>query len=249
MRYLFQISYLGTNYHGWQSQNNAVGVQEIVEKTLSTILREEISIVGSGRTDTGVHCAKQFFHADIEKTFEKDKLIIQLNSYLPKDIAIHRIQKIKPGASARYDAFERTYQYHITQIKDPLRTGLSFYCFKSLDVPTMNKAAALLVGLHDFECFSKVKTDVNHFLCDIKRANWNQKKELLVFTITANRFLRGMVRAVVGTLLDVGTGKISMKEFQEIIKSKDRKKAGMNVPPDGLFLTDVKYPKSILIKD
>jgi tRNA pseudouridine38-40 synthase len=245
MRFLFQITYLGTNYHGWQSQNNAIGVQEIVEKTLSTILREEISIVGSGRTDTGVHCAKQFFHVDIEKLFDKEKLIIQLNSYLPKDIAIHRIQQIKSTASARYDAFERTYQYHITQIKDPLRTGMAFYCFKSLDVPTMNKAAALLMGQHDFECFSKVKTDVNHFLCDIKTANWNQKKELLVFTITANRFLRGMVRAVVGTLLDVGTGKISMKEFQEIIKSKDRKKAGMNVPPDGLFLTDVKYPKSI----
>jgi tRNA pseudouridine38-40 synthase len=247
MRYLFQISYLGTKYHGWQSQNNAVGVQELVEKTLSTILREQISIVGSGRTDTGVHCAKQFFHADIEKTFEKDKLIIQLNSYLPKDIAIHRIQKIKPNASARYDAYERTYQYHLTQIKDPLRTGLSYYCFKSLDVPTMNKAASLLVGLQDFECFSKVKTDVNHFLCDIKTAKWNQKKELLVFTITANRFLRGMVRSVVGTLLDVGSGKLSMKEFQVIIKSKDRKKAGMNVPPDGLFLTDVKYPKSIFI--
>jgi tRNA pseudouridine38-40 synthase len=245
VRYLFQISYLGTNYHGWQSQNNAVGVQEIVEKTLSTILREDISIVGSGRTDTGVHCAKQFFHVDIEKPFDKEKLIIQLNSYLPRDIAIHRIQQIKSTASARYDAFERTYQYHITQIKDPLSTGRSFYCFKSLDVPTMNKAAALLVGQHDFECFSKVKTDVNHFLCDVKTAKWNQKKELLVFTITANRFLRGMVRAVVGTLLDVGTGKISMKEFQEIIKSKDRKKAGMNVPPDGLFLTDVKYPKSI----
>jgi tRNA pseudouridine38-40 synthase len=247
MRYLFQISYLGTKYHGWQSQNNAVGVQELVEKTLSTILREQISIVGSGRTDTGVHCAKQFFHADIEKTFEKDKLIIQLNSYLPKDIAIHRIQKIKPNASARYDAYERTYQYHLTQIKDPLRTGLSYYCFKSLDVPTMNKVASLLVGLQDFECFSKVKTDVNHFLCDIKTAKWNQKKELLVFTITANRFLRGMVRSVVGTLLDVGSGKLSMKEFQVIIKSKDRKKAGMNVPPDGLFLTDVKYPKSIFI--
>jgi tRNA pseudouridine38-40 synthase len=247
MRFLFQISYLGTNYHGWQSQNNAVGVQEIVEKILSTILREEIAIVGSGRTDTGVHCAKQFFHADIEKIFEKEKLIIQLNSYLPKDIAIHRIQQIKPNASARYDAFERTYQYHITQIKDPLRTGLSYYCFKSLDVPTMNKAASLLLGTHDFECFSKVKTDVNHFLCDIKTAKWNQKKELLVFTITANRFLRGMVRAVVGTLIDVGSGKISMKEFQEIIKSKDRKKAGMNVPPEGLFLTDVKYSKSIFV--
>jgi len=247
-RYFFQISYLGTHYHGWQSQNNAVGIQEIVEKVMSTILREKITITGSGRTDTGVHCVKQYFHCDIEKEFSNEKLMIQLNSYLPKDIAIHNIQKVKPEASARYDAFERTYEYHVTRVKDPIRTGLSFCYFKELDLPTMNKAAALLVGTHDFECFSKVKTDVNHFICELKEAHWNQKKDLLVFTVTANRFLRGMVRAIVGTLLDVGTGKISIKEFQEIIKSKDRKKAGMNVPPEGLYLMDVKYPKSIFIK-
>jgi tRNA pseudouridine38-40 synthase len=248
MRYFFQISYLGTNYHGWQSQNNAVGVQEVVEKVMSTVLREKITITGSGRTDTGVHCVQQFFHSDIEKEFDKQKLIIQLNSYLPKDIAIHHIHKVKPEASARYDAYERTYEYHITRIKDPIRTGLAFYYFKELDVPTMNRAAALLNGTHDFECFSKVKTDVNHFICELKGAHWVQKKDLLVFTITANRFLRGMVRAVVGTLLDVGTRKVSIAEFQNILKSKDRKKAGINVPPEGLYLMEVKYSKSIFIK-
>ncbi|HMJ69622.1 MAG TPA: tRNA pseudouridine(38-40) synthase TruA [Cyclobacteriaceae bacterium] len=247
MRFLFQISYLGTNFSGWQSQLNATGIQEIVEKCLSTILRQKLTIVASGRTDTGVHCVQQFFHVDIEKSFEREKLIIQMNSFLPSDIAIRTISQIKPDASARYNATERSYEYIITRKKDPLRKGLAFYYFKEIDIKTMNKAAALLVGTHDFETFSKVKTDVNHFICTVKEAEWNQKGDLLVFNITANRFLRGMVRAVVGTLLDAGSGKITLKTFQEILKSKDRKKAGMNVPPEGLYLVRVKYPKAIFI--
>jgi tRNA pseudouridine38-40 synthase len=247
MRFLFSISYLGTSYSGWQSQLNATGVQEIVEKCLSTIIRQKLSIVGSGRTDTGVHCVQQYFHVDIENPFDQEKLIIQMNSFLPADIAIHSISQIKPEASARYDAIERSYEYIITRKKDPLRKGLAFYYFKEVDIKTMNKAASLLVGTHDFEAFSKVKTDVNHFICTVKEAEWNQKGDLLVFTITANRFLRGMVRAVVGTLLDTGTGKITLKTFQEILKSKDRKKAGMNVPAEGLYLMKVKYPKGIFV--
>jgi tRNA pseudouridine38-40 synthase len=248
MRYLFEITYRGTNYHGWQSQHNATGIQQVIEETMTKLLREKISIVGSGRTDTGVHCAQQFFHADIESKFEFDNLIIRLNSFLPKDIAIRSIKKIKHDASARYDAYERTYEYHITRSKNPLREGLSFYFFKPVDVNVLQRGAAILLGKHDFECFSKVKTDVNHFICDITRAEWNQKGELLVFTITANRFLRGMVRAVVGTLLDAGIGKMTLEDIKAVLKSKDRKKAGMNVPPEGLFLTNVKYPKSIFIK-
>jgi tRNA pseudouridine38-40 synthase len=154
---------------------------------------------------------------------------------------------VKDDAHARYDAYERAYEYKITPDKNPLLIGLAYYCFKSIDIKTMNHAAALLVGEHDFECFSKVKTDVNHFICDIKKAHWNEKDGLLVFSITANRFLRGMVRAVVGTLLDVGSGKISLEEFKDILKSKDRKKAGMNVPPEGLYLMSVKYPKKIFV--
>lgn len=248
MRYLFQISYLGTHYHGWQSQRNAVGVQEVVEKVMSTVLRQKVEIVASGRTDTGVHCARQFFHVDILHSFDTDKLLLQLNSYLPKDIAIQSAREIKGNASARYDAIERTYEYHITQVKNPLKVDLAFHYFKKIDVELMNAAAALLLGEHDFECFSKVKTDVNHFLCTLKKATWNQKQYDLVFTVAANRFLRGMVRAIVGTLLDVGSGKTSMKEFETIIKSKDRKRAGMNVPAHGLYLMDVKYPQSIFIK-
>lgn len=245
MRYFFEISYNGTHYHGWQNQKNAVGVQQVVEEALSKLVREEISIVGSGRTDTGVHCIQQFFHADIEKVFNPSDLVHRLNAFLPKDIAIRNIFPVRDEAHARYDAYERSYQYKITRVKDPLLVGYAYYFFRDLDRLTMERASALLVGEHDFECFSKVKTDVNHFICDIKEASWNQKGDVLVFTITANRFLRGMVRAIVGTLLDVGNGKLTVKQFQEILKSKDRKKAGMNAPPEGLYLTQVKYHKSV----
>lgn len=248
MRYFFEIAYKGTGFHGWQSQANATGIQQVVEEALGKLLREKISITGSGRTDTGVHCLQQFFHADIDKPFEPGNLVIRMNSLLSKDIAIRSIKKVKSDANARYDAIERTYEYHITRVKNPLLHGLAFYYFKSMNLPTMQQASALLVGTHDFECFSKVKTDVNHFICDLKAARWNQKGNNLVFTVTANRFLRGMVRAIVGTLLEVGSGKLTVEDFKHILNSKDRKKAGMNVPPEGLYLTGVKYPKRIFIK-
>lgn len=248
MRYFFEIGYNGSHYHGWQNQKNAIGVQQVVEDALTKLLREEIAIVGSGRTDTGVHCVQQYFHADIKKTFDPTDLVHKLNSFLPKDIAIRNIFPVKENAHARYDAIERTYQYKITRVKDPLMVGYAYYYFRDLDLPTMQLASSLLVGEHDFECFSKVKTDVNHFICNIKQASWNQKEDLLIFTITANRFLRGMVRAIVGTLVDVGNKKITVDDFKKILISKDRKKAGMNAPPEGLYLTQVKYPKSIFIK-
>jgi tRNA pseudouridine38-40 synthase len=249
MRFFFEIAYHGKKYNGWQSQHNALGVQTVVENTLSKLLQSNIKIVGSGRTDTGVHCEQQYFHSDIEKEFDKPVLLQKINSFLPKDIVVKNIRKVKPEASARYDAYERTYRYQITRVKNPFLEELAWHYFKNADVQTMNKAAALLVGEHDFECFSKVKTDVNHFLCDIKKAHWKEEGEMLLFTITANRFLRGMVRAIVGTLLDVGSGKTTLKEFQSILHSKDRKKAGANVPPQGLFLTSVKYHSGIFIKE
>ncbi len=245
MRYFFEISYNGSRYHGWQNQANAIGVQQVVEDALSKLMREKIEIVGSGRTDSGVHCAQQFFHADFKQELEAKDLIHRLNSFLPRDIAIHSIKKVKEKAHARYDARERGYEYRITTKKDPLLVGYTYYFFKPLDFELMNKAAKQLIGKHDFTSFSKVKTDVNHFVCDIKKAKWSKKKDLLVFEISANRFLRGMVRAIVGTLLDVGTKKISIHDFQEIIKGKDRKKAGMNVPAEGLFLVRVKYSKPL----
>jgi tRNA pseudouridine38-40 synthase len=248
MRFFFEISYSGTRYHGWQNQQNALGVQQVVEDGLSKIFREPISIVGSGRTDTGVHCAQQFFHVDLNKAFEVPKLIQQMNSFLPPDIAIRSIQAVKPDAHARYDARERSYEYHLTTQKNPLLVGRAYYCIKPLDFAAMNEAAACLLGEHDFESFSKVKTDVNHFVCEVKVARWSKKGDVWIFAITANRFLRGMVRAIVGTLLDVGTGKITSAQFQAIIKSRNRQQAGMNVPPEGLYLHRVKYPAHIFLE-
>jgi tRNA pseudouridine38-40 synthase len=248
MRFFFEIAYNGKNYSGWQSQLNAIGVQAVVEETLSKMFRTSLKIQGSGRTDTGVHCEQQFFHADIDKEFEEAGMIQKLNSFLPRDIAIRSIRKVKQDANARHSALDRTYQYRITTKKNPFLEGLAWHYFKTIDVSAMNKAAEILVGEHDFECFSKVKTDVNHFLCEIKKAEWKKDDDRMEFTITANRFLRGMVRAVVGTLLDVGTGKTSMKEFQTIIHSKDRKRAGANVPAYGLYLTKVKYPPHVFIR-
>lgn len=248
MRYFFEVSYNGKNYNGWQSQKNGIGVQTVLEDAMTKLLQEEIKIVGSGRTDTGVHCEQQFFHVDIEGEFNFDTLLLKLNAFLPLDIAILSIQTVNPKASARYDAIERSYRYQITRRKNPFLVNSAWHYFKPLDIQTMNTAAALLTGEHDFQCFSKVKTDVNHFLCKIHSANWDEKGDMLIFNITANRFLRGMVRAIVGTLLDVGTGKISLKEFEAIIISKDRKKAGANVPAHGLYLTKVRYPASVFIK-
>jgi len=247
MRYFFEISYSGTRYHGWQNQRNAIGVQQVVEHGLSKLLREPISIVGSGRTDAGVHCEQQFFHADFENEFETEVFLVKLNAFLPKDIAITSIRKVKDDAHARYSATERSYEYRITNKKNPFLTGLALHYFKYLDVQAMNQAAAILVGSHDFQSFSKVKTNVNNFLCHVKRAEWKQENNLLVFHITANRFLRGMVRAMVGTLLDVGTSKISIEDFKKIVESKNRQKAGTNVEPHGLFLTRVVYPETIFL--
>ncbi|MEK6782916.1 MAG: tRNA pseudouridine(38-40) synthase TruA [Bacteroidota bacterium] len=248
MRYFFEITYNGLEYHGWQNQPNAISVQQVVEDSMTKVFGQKTIIVASGRTDTGVHCVQQFFHADAAKDFDEAVWLIKLNSILPRFIAIRSVFPVKPDANARYDALERSYEYRITLVKDPILVGRAFYFFRPLDVQMMNKAARLLYGEHDFECFSKVHTDVNHFICNIKRAHWNQKGNMLVFTITANRFLRGMVRAIVGTLLDVGSGKISLQDFQEILKSKDRKKAGVNVPPEALYLMTVKYPKTIFLK-
>jgi tRNA pseudouridine38-40 synthase len=248
MRYFFEIAYHGKNYAGWQSQANATGIQTVIEDALTKILRTSVKIVGSGRTDTGVHCKQQFFHADVELIHDPSLLITKLNSFLPADLAINSIQPVQQGANARYAATERSYEYVITVKKNPFLQGLALHYFKTVDIKTMNKAASLLVGVHDFTSFSKVKTDVNHFLCDIKTAKWKKEGDLFVFNITANRFLRGMVRAIVGTLLEVGNGKLSIDEFENIIKSKDRKRAGANVAPHGLYLMRVKYPASIFMK-
>jgi len=248
MRWFFEVSYLGTGYNGWQTQPNGKGVQEVLENALTKIFRRTVQIVGSGRTDTGVHCVSQFFHTDLTESFSTEDLKHKLNSFLPRDIAIHSIHRVKDDSSARYDAIRRTYRYRITTEKNPLLIGHALHIFKPLDIKKMQSAADLLLGEHDFECFSKVKTDVNHFKCNITKAVWKTKGSEIVFEITANRFLRGMVRAIVGTLLDVGTGKITVKDFKEIINQRNRKKAGANVAPEGLTLIRVEYKKGIFLK-
>ena len=247
-RYFFEIAYKGTAYAGWQSQPNAIGVQQVVEEKLAILSRQALEIVGSGRTDTGVHCAQQFFHADFDFEIDTETFKRKLNGLLPVDISIKNIFLVLPQAHARFDALSRSYEYRISNEKNALLNGLVAHYFKPLDVVAMNEAAESLMGEHDFASFSKVNTDVKHFRCTITEAQWKQKDELLVFHISANRFLRGMVRAIVGTLLEVGNGKLTTSEFKEIVLAKDRKKAGMNAPPEGLFLTSVTYPERIFIK-
>lgn len=219
----------------------------MLEETLSTLFREPMKIVGSGRTDAGVHCEQQFFHVDIEHPFDERQLLAKLNSFLPQDIAIVSIRAVRDTAHARYSAVSRTYEYRITLEKNPFLHGRALRWHKSLDFQTMDKATALIVGTRDFRAFSKVKTDVNHFICDIRAAQWKLSGSVLVFRITANRFLRGMVRALTGTLLDVGQGKLTIRQFRDIIKSGDRRKAGANVAPYGLYLTRVAYPRSVFL--
>lgn len=248
MRYFFEISYNGTNYHGWQRQKNAISVQQVVEEALLTILRENITISGSGRTDTGVHCLQQYFHADIGKPVDISYLQHRLNSYLPAAISIRSISRVKKDAHARFSAVSRSYEYRITTRKDPFLQHQSYYYAKPLNIQTMNEAGALIIGRQDFEAFSKVKTDVNNFVCDITEARWVREKDLLLFRISANRFLRGMVRAIVGTLLNVGSENLPAEAIKKIIASGDRKEAGSSVPACGLFLTQVKYPADIFLK-
>jgi len=247
LRYFFEIAYDGKNYHGWQRQKNAISVQEVVEEALSRITREETNITGSGRTDTGVHCEQQYFHADFTSQINTDRLNFKLNSYLPTDISIQNIRQVKPEAHARFDAISRSYQYRISKSKNPFDREYKYRIPKLPDIKTMNEAASLLIGEHDFESFSKVKTEVNNFVCNISEASWLETERDILFNVTANRFLRGMVRALVGTLLEVGLGKLSKEEFKKVIESKDRRKAGSAAPAHGLFLTAVNYPVEIFL--
>ncbi|PIY08277.1 MAG: tRNA pseudouridine(38-40) synthase TruA [Flexibacter sp. CG_4_10_14_3_um_filter_32_15] len=255
MRYFLEVAYEGTNYHGWQSQNNTPKtIQAIIEDGLSKILRTQTPIVGSGRTDTGVHCKKQFAHFDTENEVNVDDLKYRMNSFLPPQIAISTIFPVVETAHARFDAFLRTYHYHVVLEKNPFLINHAHFHRKGLNDTSfekMNKAAEYLSKHTNFESFSKIKTQVNHFECDISTAIWTKEEgsqaDYWRFTISANRFLRGMVRAVVGSLFLVGEGKIEINDFEKIILDKNRKSAGFSVPSNGLFLVDVEYPKQIFL--
>lgn len=242
MRYLLELSYVGTNYHGWQVQPNANTAQAEVNKALSTILREEIETVGSGRTDAGVHAKQQFVHFDVDQELS-DALVSKLNSLAPFDIAFHSIRQVEDDFSARFTAKTRAYRYKIEPTKNAFKKGQYYRFHKKLDLDAMNKAASIMFDYIDFECFSKVHTDVYTFNCDVSEAKWTRAANgELVFYIKANRFLRGMVRSIVGTLLEVGLGNMSSQDFREVLEGKDRSKAGRSVPAEGLFLVEVNYP-------
>jgi tRNA pseudouridine38-40 synthase len=241
MRYCIEISYNGTNFAGWQNQLNAITVQEIIEKGLSTLLRRKIDIVGSSRTDAGVHAEQQFAHFYIDESIDCQDIRYRLNQIIPFSIAIKDIVAVSEHFHARFDATSRAYQYRITRQKNPFLQQMAYVFNVELDVNKMNEACKLFYKYTDYQCFSKVHTDVATFECQIFNAEWIQQGSLLVFNIKANRFLRGMVRAIVGTLLQVGLGKLTIEQFEAIILSKNRKNAGAAVPANGLFLTEVNY--------
>ncbi|MCS7005590.1 MAG: tRNA pseudouridine(38-40) synthase TruA [Cytophagales bacterium] len=245
-RYFLEISYNGTHYAGSQKQHNAITVQEVLNQKLQILLKHEVETVFSSRTDAGVHCKQQFIHVDTPNPIEDyGKFRYALNSLLPADIAINRIFEVDFRAHARFSAIRRTYQYHICPYKNPFSLQSSWQFFPKLCLESMNKASQFLLGEHDFRTFCKVRTHTSHFLCNITNAKWEQNEEEIIFTITSNRFLRGMVRLIVGTLVDVGRNKISVEDFQKIITSRDVKKSSGAAPPQGLFLCLVEYPPQI----
>lgn len=223
-------------------QPDAVSVQEELTKALSLLLKSEIEIVGAGRTDSGVHAKEMYAHFDFDQEIDGENLTKKLNSFLPKDIAVFDVFRVNDEAHARFDATKRTYEYHIHLQKDAFKEDFSWYFYRDLDVEQMNKACEVLFNHTDFQCFSKVNTDVFTYNCKISQAFWKKNGNSLVFTISADRFLRNMVRAIVGTLIGVGLHKTSIEEFEQIIKSKNRSKAGFSVPAHGLYLTKVEYP-------
>ena len=245
MRYFIELAYNGTNYHGWQIQPDVITVQEVLENALSILLREKIQVMGAGRTDTGVHAKQLFAHFDIEVIESISDLIFKLNSFLPKDISIQNIFPVKEDAHARFDALEREYEYLISLQKNPFSDDFTHFIHHQPNIDIMNAAANVLLSYKDFQCFSRSNTDVKTYNCDVKEAYWKVENSQLIFTIKADRFLRNMVRAIVGTLLDIGFEKTSMLQFHEILKSKDRGKAGSSAPAKGLYLTKIVYPEQL----
>lgn len=246
MRYFIEFSYFGKAYHGWQRQPNAISVQQVLEKVFSTLTGKEKFLVAAGRTDTGVHAKQMYAHFESERIEDTEDLVFRLNSFLPEDISVKRFFEVSGEAHARFNATERTYEYWLVQEKNPFYLNTAHYVNRELDVQKMNEAAKVIMGYTDFECFSKSHTDVKTNLCDLKKAQWEAVDDRLVFTISADRFLRNMVRAVVGTLLEVGLGKWTIDDVKTILESKDRSKAGTSVPAKGLYLVEIKYPQEII---
>ncbi len=250
MRYFVKLSYKGTNFHGWQIQPNAVSIQEKLEKAFSTILQQNIAITGAGRTDSGVHAKNYFAHFDMNNNkFSKalKNLKYKLNSILPLDIAIDEIYEVNRNAHARFDAISRTYRYYISTKKDSFNYELSWLRYGKLNINLMNESCKILMTYNDFTSFAKLHTDNKTNNCSIKTAFWKQKNDVIIFEITADRFLRNMVRSIVGTMLSIGLERLTLEEFRQIIESKNRNNAGVSAPASGLFLENIVYSKDIFL--
>ncbi len=246
MRYFIELSYNGKNYHGWQIQPNANSVQETITEALSTILRDKVDIVGAGRTDAGVHALQLFAHFDVSLSLDGEKFKQKLNAFLPDDIVIIDIFLVNDDSHTRFDAVSRSYEYRIYLGRNPFLLDTTWQIHqKKLDIKKMNEATTVLLEYTNFKCFSKSKTDVKTYNCKITKAEWVLENNLLTFHITANRFLRNMVRSIVGTLIDVGLSKKTKQDVIDIIKSENRSNAGVSVPPQGLFLTKVVYKEGL----
>ena len=242
MRYFLEVSYLGTAYSGFQTQHNANTIQAEVEKALKVFCKQDIKITGSSRTDAGVHAFQNYFHFDFEDELSS-AIIYNLNSLLPVDITIKELKKVNKEAHCRFDAISREYKYFIYNTKNAFLRDRAFYYPYKLDLDSMKTAASILKEYSDFTSFSKKHTQVKSFQCKIIQSEWEIEKELIVYKIKANRFLRGMVRALVGTMLRLGRGKITVEDFRKIIEDHDCALASFGVPPQGLFLVSVEYPQ------
>lgn len=245
MRFFIELAYDGSEFHGWQKQPNAMSIQETLEICMEKIFQKHIEFTGAGRTDAGVHARKMIAHFDMEEEIDIPHLIYKFNRMLPKSMVVFEIYPVQPEAHARFDAISREYKYYINTRKDPFNRKFSQLISRNLDVDKMNEACKILIDHTDFQCFSKVKTDVKTYNCKIESAVWEQNGHSLVFTIIADRFLRNMVRAIVGTLLEIGTGKTKTEELENILRSKNRSKAGRSVEAKGLFLHKINYPENI----
>lgn len=246
MRYFIELSYKGKNYHGWQIQPDVVSVQEKINEALSKILREPVLVAGAGRTDTGVHASQMFVHLDTNTLLDTESYLYKINAVLPDDIVVHSIDKVTPDAHARFHATSRSYVYQIYLGRNVFLTDTTWQLHQQkLNIEQMNKAAKILLEYTNFKCFSRSKTDVKTYDCDITKAAWTLEGDLLSFHITANRFLRNMVRAIVGTLVAVGKGKVTLADFIQIIESRNRSNAGTSAPAKGLTLTTIEYPETI----
>jgi len=242
MRYFLYISYLGTNYHGWQIQKNAHSIQSELNNCLSTLFGVDVKTVGAGRTDTGVHAINQVAHFDHTDRLDNSNFLYKLNSILPLDISANRCVSVPINLHARYDAIERKYIYKIHSRKNPFLSGFSYYYGKQINIENLNKASKLIMSKTNFKSFCKAKSDVKNYKCNIKNAKWTSNDEILVFEIIADRFLRGMVRAIVGTMLNLNEEKINLDDFEKIILSKNRQNAGNSIFSGGLYLNEILYP-------